>query len=231
MTGLILATTDTSLSYGFIDMLGGLTGSLISAFLGFIYAMLGGALAIGFTSGSFGKWLMGVRVVDASYRPIGVPRALSREILVWVNGLGIGIPFVTLVTLVMAYRRLDGDAITSWDDKLGLVVLHRPRGAVQTVLGSIGIVLYVAALVALRWPTPGPVAPSSAGQPPTMPKGRQPRLRQRPPATACLPSARPWARLPMRFGFVVFSTCTRLDRQYWTRHRLWLVATYGRHIW
>jgi len=155
VTGLILTTTDISLAYSFFEMLGGLTGRLISGFLGCIYAILGGALVIGITSGSFGKWLMGVRVVDASHRPIGVARALSRELLVWVKGLGLGIPFVTLVTLVMAYRRLDGDAITSWDDKLGLVVLHRPRGAVQTVLGIVGIVLYVAAVVAQRWPYRG----------------------------------------------------------------------------
>jgi uncharacterized RDD family membrane protein YckC len=155
VTGIILATTDISLSYRFVDLLSGLSGRLISAFLGFIYAILGGALVIGFTSGSFGKWLMGVRVVDASYRPIGIPRALLRELLVWVKGLGFGIPFVTLVTLVMAYRRLDGDAITSWDDKLGLVVLHRPRGVAQTVLGIVGIALYVAAVVALRWPYRG----------------------------------------------------------------------------
>ena len=78
-----------------------------------------------------------------------------RELLVWVKGLGFGIPVVTVVTLVMAYRRLDGDAITSWDDKLGLVVLHRPRGTLQTVLGIVGIALYVAAVVALRWPYTG----------------------------------------------------------------------------
>ena len=80
----------------------------------------------------------GLACRDASFRPIGVLRALWREILVWVNGLGIGIPFVTIVTLIMAYRRLDGDAITSWDDKLGLVVLHRPRGTLQTVSGVSG---------------------------------------------------------------------------------------------
>jgi uncharacterized RDD family membrane protein YckC len=152
VTGIILATIDVSLSYGFVDVLSGLTGRLISAFLGFIYAILGGALVIGLTSSSFGKWLMGIRVVDTSHRPIGVVRALMRELLVWVKGLGFGIPFVTLVTLVMAYRRLDGDAITSWDDKLRLVVLHRPRGAVQTVLGIVGIALYVATVVAQHWP-------------------------------------------------------------------------------
>ena len=77
------------------------------------------------------------------------------RILVWVNGLSFGIPVVTVVTLVMAYRRLDGDSITSWDDKLGLVVLHRPRGTLQTLLGMVGIALYVAAVVALRWPYSG----------------------------------------------------------------------------
>jgi uncharacterized RDD family membrane protein YckC len=152
VTGLVLSTTDIPLYYSFIDLLSGLEGKLISAFLGFIYAMLGGALVIGLTSGSLGKWLMGVRVVDASDKPIGVLRALWREILVWVNGLGIGIPFVMIVTLVMAYRRLDRDGITAWDGELDLLVLHRPRGKMQIVLGTVGVVLYVAALVALRWP-------------------------------------------------------------------------------
>ncbi len=152
LTGLVLATTDIPLYYSFMNLLSGLEGKLISAFLGFIYAILGGALVIGLTSGSLGKWLMGVRVVDAGDKPIGVLRALWREVLVWVNGLGLGIPFVMIVTLVMAYRRLDGDAITSWDDRMDLVVIHRPRGKMQIMLGTVGVVLYIAALVALRWP-------------------------------------------------------------------------------
>jgi uncharacterized RDD family membrane protein YckC len=155
VTGIVLATTDIPLYYSFIDLLSGLRGKVISGFFGFIYAMLGGALAIGLTGGSIGKWLMGVRVVDASEKPIGVLRALWREVLVWVKSLGIGIPFVTIVTMVMAYRRLDGDAITSWDDRMDLVVLHRPDGRMQTVLGFVGVVLYVATLVALRWPHSG----------------------------------------------------------------------------
>lgn len=150
VTGIVLATTDTPLYYSFLDLLSGLKGSLVSAFLGLIYAMLGGALVIGLTSGSFGKWMMGVRVVDAGHKPIGVLCALRREILVWVKGLGFGIPIVTIVTLVMAYRRLDGNAITSWDEAMDLVVLHRPRGPMQTALGIAGVLLFIATLVALR---------------------------------------------------------------------------------
>lgn len=106
------------------------------------------ALLIGFTGSSPGKWLFGVRVTRRSGAPIGLREALWREFHVLMRGLGFGIPLVSLVTQVVAYQQLTRHGATTWDLDQEWVITHRPNGAVQIVLGVLGVVVV---LVALAW--------------------------------------------------------------------------------
>jgi len=90
---------------------------------------------------------MGLRVVGLDRKPIGVLRGLNREILVWVQGLGFGIPVVIPITMIFAYRNLGRHSTTSWDKKMSLVVIHRPAGLRQRILGITGAVLFVGMLL------------------------------------------------------------------------------------
>ncbi len=101
------------------------------------------ALFIGFTGGSLGKWLFGVRVLGADARPVGYWLALKREILVWVRGLGLGIPIVSLFTLASALTRLERYGSTSWDADLSTALFQRPQGLVQRALSIFGFVLFL----------------------------------------------------------------------------------------
>jgi uncharacterized RDD family membrane protein YckC len=114
----------------------------------FIAAIVGG-FVVGATGTSIGKLVFGVRVLDANLRPIGIRRGLAREFHIWWAGLALGIPLLVLFTLLAAYRRLQRDQTTAWDRDTHLV-LHRPRGTLQTVLNGVGILLVVLVNVLMR---------------------------------------------------------------------------------
>jgi len=75
----------------------------LSGSLAFVFTMLGplvvipiNAVLIGLTGFTLGKLIFGVRVMDQkTLAPIGLRRAFSREIWVWLEGLGLGIPIVS----------------------------------------------------------------------------------------------------------------------------------------
>lgn len=99
------------------------------------------ALLIGLTGGSLGKWIFGVRVLRAG-KPMGFWRALRRELAIWLRGMGLGIPLVSLVTQIVAKSKLEKDGATSWDRAQDLTVTHRP----ESLAASIGMWITVAIL-------------------------------------------------------------------------------------
>lgn len=52
------------------------------------------------------KWLFGIRVAHPSGDLLPFSEALNRSFLVFVQGVGFGIPLVALFTQLFAYRRL-----------------------------------------------------------------------------------------------------------------------------
>lgn len=103
------------------------------------------ALAIGLTGLSLGKWVFGISVTKDG-RPMGVRKALQREGAVFVFGLGCGIPFASLFTLLGSFNQLKDDRITSWDKAAKLTVNYRP----QSTLALIGMWGAVVLLLLLR---------------------------------------------------------------------------------
>ena len=124
-------------------------GRVLDLFLTVLASIPGNAAMIGLTGTSIGKWVFGVKVVGADGRPIGFLRALKREVILWVAGLGAGIPLVSLATLIGSYTRLQETRTTIWDSNLRSKVFHRPEGGGQTALIVLGIGLIVAARLAL----------------------------------------------------------------------------------
>jgi uncharacterized RDD family membrane protein YckC len=108
------------------------------------------AAFIGFTGSSIGKWFFGVRVTDKQNTPIGYKLAWRREIAVWAKGLGIGIPIVTLFTLLSAYKHLSKEGKTTWDEKLDLLVVYHDNGPKQIILSIIGFALFVSIVAIIR---------------------------------------------------------------------------------
>jgi uncharacterized RDD family membrane protein YckC len=72
-----------------------------------------------------GKALLGVTLRTAQGGKLDFGTALSRAFKVWVFGLGLGIPIVSLITVVKAYNRLKKLGETSWDAEGRFQVIHR----------------------------------------------------------------------------------------------------------
>ena len=71
-----------------------------------------------------GKKLLGLRLVCNSERPEHGKRAL----MVWVKGVGLGVPIVSWITAAVEYSRLRKTALTSWDKDYGFAVEAESMG-------------------------------------------------------------------------------------------------------
>jgi len=111
---------------------------ILTAFL----ACFATGVLTGFTGSTVGKWIFGVRIMNADGNFIGVKNGISRDLTVWMKGLAFGIPIASLVTLFMSFRELKKSETTAWDGNK-YVILHRPSGALQYVLNFVGIVLFI----------------------------------------------------------------------------------------
>ncbi len=99
------------------------------------------AFFISFFGATPGKWLFGISVRHGDGRNLTFVEAAQRAILVNLQGMGLGIPFLSTVTLYFGYRRLTTTGTTLWDDWSGSVVSQQkwtPLGWILVALGTIG---------------------------------------------------------------------------------------------
>jgi len=68
------------------------------------------------------KWLFGIKVAHPGGRFLSLSESLNRSFLVFVQGVGFGIPFVALFTQLFAYRRLTKTGTTLWDTSTSAMV-------------------------------------------------------------------------------------------------------------
>ena len=80
------------------------------------------------------KWLFGIRVAHPGGDLLNFSEALNRSFLVFIQGVGLGIPFVALFTQLFAYRLLTKTGTTLWDTSAGAVVLHKKWGVVRALV-------------------------------------------------------------------------------------------------
>lgn len=79
------------------------------------------------------KWLFGIRVAHPDGNLLSFAEALNRSFLVFVQGLGFGIPLVALFTQLFAYRRLTKTGTTLWDTSTNTAVLHKKWGVFRAL--------------------------------------------------------------------------------------------------
>jgi len=126
-----------------VEILESSLGGVLNYVLSSLMAVPIGALLLGTSGSTLGKFLFGVRVHNVENAPIGVVLALKREVYVWFAGLGLGIPIVMIFCLVAAKRRLERTGFTSWDQGNGYVVTHRPSGIKQVFMSIVGISIFI----------------------------------------------------------------------------------------
>lgn len=136
-------TLDSNSANQFFNFLNSPSLQFLNIIATVFVAIFVNAALIGFTGGSIGKWFFGIKVLGADNRPIQYARAIKREFSIWLRGLGLGIPIVSLFTLIFSYGELRKQGATNWDKDMGLKVLYRDSGNRQTILCGIGILLFV----------------------------------------------------------------------------------------
>ena len=98
-------------------------------------------LVLGFVETTPAKSIFGIRVKDLKGQSIGVSNGIARDLTILFKGLGLGIPFVSLITLVLSYQRLKKDHVMSWDAGQFTVTYRRNTGS-QIAMTIAGVILY-----------------------------------------------------------------------------------------
>ena len=94
-----------------------------------------------------GKWPLKTTVRNSAGRKLTFSEALSRSFLVWVKGLGFGLPIVNLITLAAAHARLKREGSTSWDYKIASTVIHDRISEFRTVVTVFLLLGFLALIV------------------------------------------------------------------------------------
>lgn len=115
---------------------------LFSTVLSAAAAILPNAFLLGYTGLTLGKWLLGVKLLDESGRPIGFKQAFLRECRILCDGIGFGIPLISLFTISKSYEKLKQKKALSWDEPQH-VMLYRSNGVFQYALATVGVALYI----------------------------------------------------------------------------------------
>lgn len=96
------------------------------------------------------KWLFGIRVAHPGGDLLSFSEALNRSFLVFVQGVGFGIPFVALFTQLFAYRRLTKTGTTLWDTSANAVVLHKKWGVFRALVCTAAVFVVLVLMSALN---------------------------------------------------------------------------------
>ena len=96
------------------------------------------------------KWLFGIRVAHPGGNLLSFAAALNRSFLLFVQGVGFGIPFVALFTQLFAYRRLTKTGTTLWDTSSSAVVLHKKWGVFRALACTAAVFVVLILISALN---------------------------------------------------------------------------------
>jgi len=96
------------------------------------------------------KWLFGIRVAQPSGDLLSFSEALNRSFLVFVQGVGLGIPLVALFTQLFAYRRLTTTGTTLWDTSANAVVAHKKWGVFRALICTAAVLVVLVLMSALN---------------------------------------------------------------------------------
>ena len=96
------------------------------------------------------KWLFGIRVAHPGGNLLSFAAALNRSFLVFVQGVGFGIPFVALFKQLFAYRRLTKTGTTLWDTSTTAVVIHKKWGMFRALACTAAVFFVLILMSALN---------------------------------------------------------------------------------
>ena len=118
--------------------------ALMGIILFFLMALIEGT-TISIFGTTIGKSLMGIRVVTSSNARLNFFKSIGRSIGSYIQGLGLGIPIVALLTHISAFNYVKKHNNTGWDRSAGADYVSIPVNGIRWALA---IVLYLVSLAA-----------------------------------------------------------------------------------
>jgi len=94
-----------------------------------------------------GKAFFKIRLRNKDDSKLSYNDALYRSWQVVFKGLGLGLPIISLITLINAFFRLKNEKITSWDKEGEYVVSHQTIGLLRVII-PITILIFIIFIVA-----------------------------------------------------------------------------------
>jgi hypothetical protein len=82
------------------------------------------SIFIATTGSTIGKCLFGIKLLDKKNQPLNFFLALHRELMIYIKGMALGLPFVILVPQYFSYKNLLATGKTSWDRRLQCNVIY-----------------------------------------------------------------------------------------------------------
>lgn len=89
---------------------------------------------------TFGKWLLNIHLQDVQQQKPGYVEALRRSVWVWFAGYGMGLPLISIITLIFSYYTLTKSGTTLWD-KNRFIVTHGHGGYLCGIIAALIIIL------------------------------------------------------------------------------------------
>jgi len=138
---------DVSLFQSVLIMLFGLNPMHFSHSLGALFLwVFVDAFCISRWGATPGRWLMRTRIYTSHGMLLPFKVAVQRNIAVTLRGMALGLPLVSLLFMMLAYKELTERGMTSWDREMGSRVSHHRIGGGRVFLTFV-IMLVVAQLV------------------------------------------------------------------------------------
>jgi len=96
---------------------------------------------------TLGKWLLCVNLTNRDGNKLSFIESFKRSICVWFNGLGMGIPLITMLTQWSAYSKLQKQNITSWDKNNDFIVTHGKVGFIRKLAAIILFIVFFSFII------------------------------------------------------------------------------------
>lgn len=123
-----------------VGFISGLTGILLdSSGTVFYFVTMGTwpfieALFISQYGATPGKALLKTKVIKENGEMLSYIDAFIRSLWVFVQGLGLGIPLVTIITMCISINRLSSTGSTAWDGYYSSIVTHEKIGILRSLI-------------------------------------------------------------------------------------------------
>jgi len=125
------------------DILSNIPGILLSILVIAIYLLIE-AWIISTYKTTLGKKLLGITVTDKNGDKLKYSVSLKRDFYMWLAGLGLSLPLVSLVTLIISYNKYTEKGVTPWDEAFNVEVNYEPISNTRFI---IAIILTLAVIV------------------------------------------------------------------------------------